>query len=141
MQRLCVCVGSVVSNSLQRHGLQPTSTLCPWNSPGKNTGVGCYFLLQGIFLTQGSNPQLCLLHWQADSLPLAAPGKPTASKCQKKPIYKEAKLLKALTLKALRFHVISPGLCSLWNQSMETNTKKLTVTSEVPPPPPNTYLL
>ena len=40
-------------------------------------GVGCYFLLQGIFLTQGSNPHLlCLLHWQVVSLPLAPPGKP-----------------------------------------------------------------
>ena len=40
------------------------------DSPGKNTEVGCHFLLQGIFLTQGSNPcLLCLLHWQADSLP------------------------------------------------------------------------
>ena len=39
--------------------------------PGKNTGVGCHFLLQGIFLTQGSNPRLsCLLHWQVDSSPL-----------------------------------------------------------------------
>ena len=48
-------------------------------SPGKNTGVGCHALLQGIFPTQGSNPpRLCLLHWQADSLPLALawPGKP-----------------------------------------------------------------
>ena len=56
------------------HGLQPIRLLCPWNFPGKNTGVGCHFLLQGIFLTQGSNPHLlhllCLLHWQADSLPL-----------------------------------------------------------------------
>ena len=34
----------------------------PWNSPGKNTGLGCHFLLQEIFPTQGSN--LCLLHWQ-----------------------------------------------------------------------------
>ena len=32
--------------------------LCPWDSPGKNTGVGCHFLLQGIFPTQGSNPGL-----------------------------------------------------------------------------------
>ena len=41
------------------------------NSTGKNTGVGCHFLLQGIFLTQGSNlGLLCLLHWQVDSLPL-----------------------------------------------------------------------
>ena len=43
----------------------------------KNTGVGCLFLLQGIFLAQGSNPHLlCLLHWQADSLSLVPPGKP-----------------------------------------------------------------
>ena len=34
--------------------------LCPWDSPGKNTGVGCHFLLQAIFLNQGSN--LGLLH-------------------------------------------------------------------------------
>ena len=36
--------------------------LCPWDFPGENTGVGCHFLLQGIFLTQGLN--LGLLHWQ-----------------------------------------------------------------------------
>ena len=35
--------------------------LCPWNSSGKNTGVGCNALLQGIFLTQGSNPHLLCL--------------------------------------------------------------------------------
>ena len=51
------------------HGLQPVRLLYPWDSPDKNTGAGCYFLLQGIFPTQGSN--LCLLHWQADSLPLS----------------------------------------------------------------------
>ena len=36
----------------------PTKLLCPWDSPGKNTGVGCLALLQGIFLTQGLNPSL-----------------------------------------------------------------------------------
>ena len=36
----------------------PTRLLCPWDSHGKNTGVGCHALLQGIFLTQGSNPGL-----------------------------------------------------------------------------------
>ena len=46
----------------------------PWDSPGKKTGVGNHFLLQGIFLTQGSN--LCLLHWQAGSLPLSHLPKP-----------------------------------------------------------------
>ena len=51
--------------------------LCPWDSPDKNTGVDSLFLLQGIFLTQGSNLHLLgLLHWQAVSLPLAPPGKP-----------------------------------------------------------------
>ena len=45
---------------------------CPWDSPGKNTGVCCHFLLQGIFPTQRSNPHLWhLLHWQAGSLPLS----------------------------------------------------------------------
>ena len=43
-------------------GLQPPRLHCPWGFPGKNTGVDCHFFLQGIFLTQGSNP--CLLHWQ-----------------------------------------------------------------------------
>ena len=55
-----------MSNSLGLRGLQPASLLCPWDSPGKNTGVNCHSLLQGIFLTQGSN--LCLLPllcWQA----------------------------------------------------------------------------
>ena len=46
--------------------------LCPWHSPGKNTGMGCHFLLQGIFPIQGSNPRfLHLLHWQVSSLPLS----------------------------------------------------------------------
>ena len=51
--------------------------LCPWDSLGKNTGMGCHVLLQGIFPTQGRNMcLLCLLLWQVGSLPLALPGKP-----------------------------------------------------------------
>ena len=118
---------------LRPYGLQPTSLLCSWNFPGKNTGfptpgdlilyhwchlgsphkpsvlshfscvwlfcnpmdcslpgssvhgisrqeysgVGCHFLLQGIFPSQGLNlGLLCLWHWQAGSLPLGPPGKP-----------------------------------------------------------------
>ena len=54
-----VCVShSVLSDSLQTHGLQPTRLLYPRNSLGKNTGVGCHSLLQGIFPTQGSIPGL-----------------------------------------------------------------------------------
>ena len=71
---MCACVrmlsSSVMSDSPQSC-LQPTRLLCPWDSPEKNTGVGHRFLLQGIFLTQGSKPNLsCFLHWQAGSLPL-----------------------------------------------------------------------
>ena len=48
----------VVSSSLGPHGLQLTRLLCPWDSQGQNTGLGSHSLLQGIFLTQGSNPGL-----------------------------------------------------------------------------------
>ena len=56
-----VCESVVVLSHVQlfaANGLWPARFLCPWNSPGKITGVGCHFLLQGIFLTQGSNPGL-----------------------------------------------------------------------------------
>ena len=62
-------------------GLWPTRLLCPWDSPGKNIGVGCHFLFQGIFLTQESNPHLLLLlHWQSGYLmpPLASLFSPSA---------------------------------------------------------------
>ena len=50
----------------------PTRLLCPWDSPGKNTGVGCHSLLHRIFPIQGSN--LHLLPWQTRSLPLSHQG-------------------------------------------------------------------
>ena len=69
-------------NGVHAKSLQSCPTLCnPMDcsppgssvhedSPGKNTGVGCHTFVQWIFLTQGSNPHLlCLLHWQAGSLP------------------------------------------------------------------------
>ena len=65
-------VYSVVSDSLRPRGLQPTGPLHPWDFSGKNAGVGCNFLLQGIFLIKRSNPYLLrLLHWQVDSLLLS----------------------------------------------------------------------
>ena len=79
---ICVCkphcVFSVTQSCLTIHCPMDYSLPgCPWNFPGKNTGVGCHFLLQGIFLTQGSNPHLlCLLHWRVDSLLLMPAGKP-----------------------------------------------------------------
>ena len=70
MEGVCVCARSVIQSSLtccNPRGLQPTRLLCPRDFPDENAGVGCCFLLQGIFPTQGSNP--CLLRplpWQAD---------------------------------------------------------------------------
>ena len=56
------------STSVMSESLQPTRLLCLWDFPGKNTGVGCHALLQGIFPTKGSNPHLLycrqiLYHW------------------------------------------------------------------------------
>ena len=70
---------SIMSDSLQPHGQQPSRLLCPWNSPGKNTGVGSQSILLGIFPTQG------LKHWvycnllQAVSVLSEPPGKFTYS--------------------------------------------------------------
>ena len=67
LKRTC----SVVTDSLW------PQLLSPLNFPGKNTGAGCQFLLQGIFLIPGLSPHLLhLLHWQVGSLPLVPPGKP-----------------------------------------------------------------
>ena len=75
--KCCACACSVMFDSVT-HWLQPTRFLCPWNFPGKNTGVSCHFLLHGIFLTQRLNPNL--LHWQVDSLPLCHLESPNSSK-------------------------------------------------------------
>ena len=67
---------SVVSYSLQPHGPWPARLLHPWNFPGKNIGVGCHFLLQGIFPTQRLNPCVLSPALASGSLPLMPPGKP-----------------------------------------------------------------
>jgi len=60
---------SVESGSLQPYGLQPARLLCPWDFPDKNTGVGCHFIFQGIFLNTGliscisCNGRRILYHW------------------------------------------------------------------------------
>ena len=57
--RMCACMLSRFNHVQLFMTLWPASLLCPWDSPGKKTGVGCHALFQGIFPTQGSN--LCLL--------------------------------------------------------------------------------
>ena len=75
--------------------MQPARLLCPWDSLGKNTGVGCCTLFQGIFPTQGSKLHLlCLLNWQVGSLPLTATGKPQG-RCE---IMKKKKMYFALSV-------------------------------------------
>ena len=63
-------VCSIMPNSLQHHGLWPAMLLCPWDSLGKNTGVGCHFLLQGNLPDPWiESVSLCLLRLRVDSLP------------------------------------------------------------------------
>ena len=77
-----------MSNSLWLNGLQFTRLLCPWNSPGKNTGVGSHPLLQRTFLTQGSNPGLlqckCILYYTIiRGFPGGASGKESTCQCRR----------------------------------------------------------
>ena len=58
----------------------PTRLLCAWNSPGKNTGVGSHSLVQGTFLTQGSN--LGLLHYRQILYHLSHQGTPKQRECK-----------------------------------------------------------
>ena len=74
---LCACVLSHVWLFVTLCTVTQQAPMSMGFSPSKNTEVGCHALLQGIFVTQGSNPStLCLLHWQVDSLPLSHLGTP-----------------------------------------------------------------
>ena len=59
----CISECSLGSDSLQPHGLYPSRLLCPWDFPGRKTGMGfpCHFLLQELFWTQGLNPPTSLV--------------------------------------------------------------------------------
>ena len=72
------CSCSVLSDSVTLW-LQPARLLCPWDFSSKNTGVDCHFLLQGIFLTQESNPRLLQLLYGRQFLTSEPPGKPSPS--------------------------------------------------------------
>ena len=70
-------VTSVVSDSVRPHGLQPTRLLRPWDSPGKNTGVGCHFLLQCMKVESESEvTQSCLT--LRDPMDCSLPGSSTS---------------------------------------------------------------
>ena len=66
-------VMTVVSDSVRPHRWQPNRLLCPWDSPGKNTGVGCHFLLQCMKMKSESEvAQLCLT--LSDPMDCSLPG-------------------------------------------------------------------
>ena len=81
-------VAKLCQTFLEPHGLQPARLLCPQDFPGKDTEVGCHFLLQGVFPAQELN--LHLLPWQVDSLPVSCQGSPMTSFTRKEnPTVKE----------------------------------------------------
>ena len=92
----CCLVAKSYLTLLWPHGLQPVKLLCPWHFLGKDTGMGNHFLPQGIFPTRRLNP--CLLHWQADSLPLSLQGNPSSTESSQT---KPSRLQQAVVLKWL----------------------------------------
>ena len=75
-ESVCVCVLSCVQLFVTAWTVA-ARLLYPWDFPGKDTGVGCHFLLQGISPTPGSNPHLLqLLQWRAAALPVCHLGRP-----------------------------------------------------------------
>ena len=92
---------SVVSDSLRSRGLEPARLLCPWDSPGNSSGVGCHALLQGIFPTQELNRGL--LHCRQTLYHLSCQGSPSPSGCP----YLVSFLSGAVS--DVHFNQISPG--------------------------------
>ena len=69
----CCCIASVMSDSVRPHRRQPTRLPRPWDSPGKNTGVGCHFLLQCMEVKSESEvAQSCLTF--SDPMDCSLPG-------------------------------------------------------------------
>ena len=101
-------------STLRLYGLEPARLLCSWDSPGKNTGVGCHALLQGLFQTQGLNPPLLMSPALAGKfLPLVPPGKPLASLCIFKMGYltKQKRPMIAWLVLTHKFSMSSENLC------------------------------
>ena len=78
---LPAAAASVMSNSVRPHRQQPTWLRCPWDSPGKNTGVGCHFLLQCMEVKSESEvAQSCLT--PSDPMDCSLPGSSVHGICQ-----------------------------------------------------------
>ena len=123
---VCKCESlrcSVVSTSLWPYGLWPARLLCPWNSPGKNTGVGSHSLLQGIFPTQGSKPSLlhcrqilyCLSHQGSPIFFHTVALYPKWEPCQNFLIKRAKDSLLKVKVTQLCLTLCDPIDCSPWN--------------------------
>ena len=78
---LLLQVASVMSDSVRPHRQQPTRLPCPWDSPGKNTGVGCHFLLQCMKVkSESEGAQSCLT--ASDPMDCSPPGSSIHGICQ-----------------------------------------------------------
>ena len=116
---VCACCCYAVFQScptlLWPHRLKPARLLCPWDFPSKNMGVGCHFLLQEIFPTQGMNPSF--LHWQANSLPLSHQGSPCVCVCVCVYIYTYILIHTYIHIWRRQWHpttVLLPGISHGW---------------------------
>ena len=107
-----------MSDSLQPHGLQPTRLLCPWDSPGKKTGVGSHTLLQGIFPIQGLKTGL--LHCRWILYPLSHQGSPYVYKYEMFLKSNRPQLIKNVTVKKNKHHG-SRDSCSRLKETKDIN--------------------
>ena len=101
---------SIMPDSAWPYRLQTTRLLCPWYSLGKNTGMDCHALLQGIFPTQGLNPHLLSLALQADSLPIEPLGKPNV-------VFKDQQTKNKKSLLIIILYMIFKKSVSFWEKS------------------------
>ena len=111
-------LNSLVSDSLRPSGPSPPGSSVHGILQTRNTGVGSHSLFQGVFPTQGLNQHLlCLLHWQAGSLPLAPPGKP-----------RQYLLLGTFSV---IFGAFLKSLASLFGEICQNHSKILTASSRI----------
>ena len=119
-----------MSDSLQCLGLSLTWLLCPWDSSGKNTGVGCHTLLQRLFPTQGSNlPHLRLLHCRQILSPLSHLGSPHSFLENRRPGIVTSHSSQTDPYAPSSLHILTPSLRKdIWQKS---NQKQIIGLSEM----------
>ena len=120
---MCVCLVAM-SDPVQPCGLGPARLLCPWNSLGKNTRVGCHFLLQGIIRIELESPALAGGFFTPE-----APGKPR-TKNKTTSLRVENRNTSRTMGESLQLNVCSVGECERCHSQLEADhnfqTEKIT---------------